>query len=289
MDPQRICRNICRQSKSNFVKTFYLLPRHRRHGFEAFYAFCRLVDDAVDEADNEQQARQSLQQWKEELSGIREEQVGHPVARALMPAIRRFHIPVELLEEIIRGCEMDLEQTSYQSFENLQAYCYRVASCVGLVSLHLFEADLTEQTRDAAIDLGMAVQLTNILRDLRADSERGRLYLPQEDLRLFNISRQDIESVFATAKATNPALLELIKFEMARARTYYQKAWLGFPADRRSRRSLMAATLMGKIYERLLDEIAQDPSRIFREKVSLSQWQKLHVLQTVFKETYFLS
>lgn len=289
MDPQRTCRTICRQSRSNFVKTFYLLPRHRRHGFEAFYAFCRLVDDAVDEAVDNEQARRGLHEWRTELERIQAGQAQHPVARALDPAIRRFDIPLQLLEEIICGCEMDLEQTTYQSFEDLKQYCYRVASCVGLVSLYLFEADISEQTRQAAIDLGMAVQLTNILRDLKSDHERGRLYLPQEDLRLFNVSHQDIEETLRNTAIENPALVELIKFELARARSYYLKAWDGFPSQRQSRRPLLTATLMGKIYEQLLDMIAEEPSRIFREKVALSSWHKFKVTGQVLKEAYFQS
>lgn len=285
MDPQRVCRTICRQSQSNFVKTFFFLPRHRRRGFEAFYAFCRLVDDAVDEADTPEQARQDLKTWRVALERIHIGEASHPVAQALLPVIRRFDIPLTLLEEIINGCQMDLEQSSYQSFQDLQEYCFRVASCVGLVSLHLFEVEMSDRTRQAAIDLGMAVQLTNILRDLRSDYERGRIYLPQEDLRLFNVNPENFKKSVQELQETS-ALIELIKFEMTRARSYYQKAWQGFPADRHSRRPLLVALLMGRIYEKLLDKLAADPIRIFQEKVALNSLQKFRVAQRVLKEAY---
>ena len=177
---------------------------------------------------------------------------------------------------------MDLEQVSYQSFEDLKKYCYRVASCVGLVCLHLFEVPLTEQTKQAAIDLGFAVQLTNIIRDIRPDLQRGRVYLPQEDLQLFNVSIEQLSE----RHPSSARIIELIRFEMARARNFYDQAWQGFPNKSREKRQLIAATLMGKIYEKLHAKIVADPIRVLQEKVALTTWQKLGITRQVFTGAY---
>jgi len=282
MDPQQHCRRICRQSRSNFVKTFYVLPRHRRHGFEAFYAFCRLVDDAVDEAPTNDEARRQLDFWSNEIECLYADRPTHPVAAALAPVVKRFAIPRDYLDAILAGCRMDLEQMSYQSFEDLKKYCYRVASCVGLVCLHLFEVPLTVPTKQAAIDLGFAVQLTNIIRDIRPDLQRGRVYLPQEDLQLFNVPTEQLSE----QHPSSARIIELIRFEMARARNFYDQAWQGFPNEGREKRQLIAATLMGKIYEKLHAKIVADPIRVLQEKISLTTWQKLGITREVFAGAY---
>ena len=228
---QRYCRKVCQESDSNFVKTFRFLPKHRRLGFEAFYAFCRLVDDAVDEAPSPEVAATELELWAREVDAIYQGDPQTPVGRALAPVIKRFDIPRQYVDDLVDGCRMDLTKHKYESFEELKEYCYRVASCVGLVCLHLFEADLSEKTQAAAISLGYAVQLTNILRDVAADLQQDRLYLPMEDLRQYQLKPEDLHRV----NGSRDQLISLIEFEIGRARDFYQKAWSGFPTTKKTK------------------------------------------------------
>ncbi|MBI4224371.1 MAG: squalene/phytoene synthase family protein, partial [Deltaproteobacteria bacterium] len=184
------------------------------------------------------------------------------------------------LEEIVAGCEMDLTNKSYDTFAELETYCYRVASCVGLVSLHLFGVELTSATQQAGIALGKALQLTNILRDIATDLRRDRVYLPQEDLTRFQIGLRDL----AHPDPSNLNLFDMLYFEMERARGFYRQAWEGFPKTGKARRRLAAAFSMGRIYETLLDKIAKDPISIFKEKVRLSRAEKLKIAgREIFK------
>lgn len=259
MTPQQYCRNICQQSGSNFVYTFWLFGRERREGLEAFYAFCREVDDAVDEASNTMAAQVALGHWRQEVEKIYQKSPQSPVGLALLPAVEQFQIPKKYLDEIITGCEMDLTKKSYANFAELEEYCFRVASCVGLVSLYIFGVELTAQTEQAGIALGKALQLTNILRDVVADEKMGRTYLPQKD----------------------------VAGAIKRARNFYREAWQNFPKEKAERRKLVAAFVMGRMYEAILDKIEKEPTAIWHRKISLTKWGKIRIALTIWISTRF--
>ncbi len=273
MTPQSYCHHVCKKSRSNFFYTFYLFGRKRRRALEAFYAFCRKVDDAVDQATSQEKAVQAIQYWKEEVARIYKKTPEHPVGKALSPVVKEFQIPQLYLNEIISGCEIDLYQKSYDTFKELENYCYKVASCVGLVCIRIFGVSPTPESEQAAIALGKALQLTNILRDIVPDLRRERIYIPQEDLSRFQIRAHDL----AHPDRANLNLFDLLYFEIERARNYYRIAWDLFPRYGKERRRLVAAFSMGRVYETLLDKIAKDPFRIFSEKVRLSGAEKLKI------------
>jgi phytoene synthase len=279
---QEYCRMVCAESGSNFVKTFSFLSPPRRLGFEAFYAFCRLLDDAVDEAASPDSAQQAIQHWSQEVANIYQESPATEVGQALVSIVKQFAIPAAYLLDLIKGCEMDLTIRSYETFDDLKTYCYRVASCVGLVCLHLFEAKRTESTKQAAIDLGMAVQITNIIRDIHSDLMRGRIYLPQEDMRTFQVTAADLHQI----NGRQEDILKLLQFEIIRARYYYKCSWEAFPIDPKEKRQMLVARMMGKIYEAILNKIDRKPLRVLRETVQLSSLQKMCISGRVAASTY---
>ena len=260
MNPQTYCRNICRQSGSNFVWSFYLLPKRRRHALEAFYAFCRLVDDVVDTSQPVPKARESLDLWRTEVDRIYEAAPVTPVGVRLASVVRDFAVPKKYFEEILAGCEMDLTQKSYATFE----------------------VTLTEPVQQAAIDLGKALQWTNILRDIVSDLGRERIYLPQQDLQQCGVTPADLSG----KTRNNLSMLDLLYFEIARARSFYAKAWDNFPKDRKEGRKLIAARMMGQIYESLLDKIARNPLDVFQKRVGIGKKEKLAIAAKIWlKET----
>lgn len=279
MTPQSYCHRVCKESGSNFVYTFYLFGKKRRQALEAFYAFCRKVDDAVDQAGPQEKALQGIQYWKEEVKRIYEKRPEHPVGKALTSVVKEYQIPQIYLNEIIAGCEMDLYKKTYATFEELETYCYKVASCVGLVCLRLFGVRIDGQIETAATALGKALQLTNILRDVVTDLRRERVYLPQEDLKHFSVSIEEL----AKPSPKNLNLLDLLYFEMGRAEAFYKLAWGLFPVAKKERRKMLAALLMGRFYEEILGKISKDPFQIFETKVSLTGKEKLKIaLQELF-------
>lgn len=280
--PQKYCRQICKKSGSNFVYAFYLLGRDRRLAMEVFYAFCRLVDDCVDEAPTSEQAREKLKFWRGEIPKIYQGDGQHTVSKALGPVVKKYQIPQRYLEEIVAGCEMDLVKKSYATFQELEQYCFRVASCVGLVSLRIFGVAPSAETDAAGASLGVALQLTNILRDIATDLKRGRIYLPQEDLQRFRVPIENLNN----PSRDNLNLIDILYCEIERARAYFSQAWNLFPKWGRQRRRLIAAMLMGKFYEALLDKISRDPMSVFRNKIRLTGTQKLKIALKVLADTY---
>lgn len=280
MTPQQYCRDICKKSGSNFVRTFYLLGRERRLAMEAFYAFCRVIDDIVDESPDPALAHEGLRHWRTEIGHLFDDKPEERISIALLPSIRKYNIPREIFDEILTGCETDLTQTRYETFQDLELYCYRVASCVGLASLRIFGLELTPQTRGAGIALGKALQLTNILRDIPGDLKRNRIYLPRREMEEYDIT----ENLLRNPDLSNQKLLEFLYHQINRAQHFYSQAWKGFPDDKKSRRRLITARLMGKLYQKILNKIARDPLRIFREKVSLGVMEKSGiVLETLLE------
>lgn len=273
MTPQGYCHQICKKSGSNFVYTFYLFGKKRRRALEAFYAFCRQVDDAVDQAETKEKASAALAYWKEELPLLYQGTPRHPIVQALSGVVKDYEIPQKYLEEIVAGCEMDLYKNTFATFEELEDYCFKVASSVGLVCLCLFGVSLDPETKQAAASLGKALQLTNILRDIVTDLERGRVYLPEEDLKKFHVTAEDLRQ---RAKE-NLDLLDLFYFEIDRARKFYNEAWQHFPREKKVRRRLIAAFLMGRFYEEILNKISRAPLQVLQTKVRLTKIEKLKI------------
>ena len=278
MNLQQTCHNICKKSGSNFVYSFYLLGSRKRHALEAFYAFCRLVDDAVDLAPNETEAQKNLLFWQNEVKTIYAGAPTYPVSKILKGVVQEYDIPKKYLEEIVAGCEMDLFKKSYATFEELDLYCYRVASCVGLVCIRIFGAPLTRELEEASVALGKALQLTNILRDVAGDMGRGRVYIPKEDLSRFGVLISDLGG----GNPDNLNLIDLLYFEIERTKKFYATAWTGFPKEKKERRKLMAAIVMGKFYEAILNKIVKDPMAIFKGKVGLTRTEKINITLRTF-------
>ena len=258
------CVRIGRACASSFYHAFRLLPEDRRHGLAALYAFCRVVDDAADES---QSAAVALAAWRRELARALDGSATHPIAVALGDAVRRFAIPPRHLEEILAGVEMDLEQRRYETFDELRRYCYHVAAAVGLATIPILGCR-DARSRAYAEALGLALQLTNILRDLAEDAERGRIYLPLEDLRRFGYRERDL-----LTHTRNATFRELVAFECARAGTFYGAARASIAAA--DLRALAPAEAMRLTYQRLLGRIAADPDAVFGPRVRVPLHEKV--------------
>ncbi len=264
------CGRIVRASGSSFHQAFRLLPVERRRSLEALYAYCRVVDDAADgsgaAASNGRDAAAAVAWWRAELGRVLAGTPTHPVGVALADSIRRFAIPPQHLTEILDGVAMDLVPQRFETFAELRRYCYLVAAAVGLATIPIFGCR-DPRSRTYAEALGIALQLTNIVRDLAEDAERGRVYLPQEDLRRFGYSERDL-----VTHTRNDAFRALIGFECARARELYAAARAALtPTDRRA---LAPAEGMRLVYGRVLAKIAARPEAVFGPQVRLPRWQK---------------
>lgn len=264
---------ITRKSGSNLALSFICLPKEQRHAMSVFYAFCRTVDDVVDETTAplaERQAR--LQHWRDDIQAIYRGNPEQALAREMAPVVRQYLIPPEPLLEILNGVEMDLTQNRYETFADLEKYCYGVASAVGLVSINIFCCQ-TRAARDYAIALGMAFQLTNILRDVAYDLQRfGRIYLPREEWRAFGVTEEDFRQTSPT-----PGMRRLLRLQYFRARHYFEKADRLIPeADRPH---LSAALLMTGVYRDLLEKLHRRDLQVLRGPIKLSRWEKLKALR----------
>jgi phytoene synthase len=260
---------LTRRSRSNFFYAFLCLPRRQREAIYAVYAFCRIVDDAVDLGRDREEQRRALKDWRAEIARVYDGVPEHPAAQRLQQAVRIFPIPRAALLEIIAGVEMDLDHSSYETFDDLYPYCYRVASAVGLCCIEIFGyAD--PRARDYAINLGIALQLTNILRDVQPDAQAGRVYVPQEDLRRFGVRAEDL-----AAGDYTPAFVDLMAWEAARAHQYYDRAWAALPAA--DARRLFAAEIMGRTYFALLRAIEARRYRVFGARVTLPAYRRVGI------------
>jgi phytoene synthase len=261
-------RDLSKTIQSNFFYSFLFLPRQKREAIMDVYSFCRAVDDAVDdivdetgEALEERDPERELERWRAELEACYAGRPTLPQTRRLRRTLDRFPIPKEYFEELLAGCEMDLYQPRYQTFDELYQYCYRVAGIIGLVCIEIFTYR-SPRTREYAVNLGLALQLTNILRDLKEDAARGRVYLPQEDLARFGYSERELQH-----EVVNDNFRELMRFECARARDYYRRAAECLP--REDRPTLVAAQTMGRIYYRLLEQIERAGYDVFQREIRL--------------------
>ena len=269
MTPEEYCQNKAASSGSSFYYSFLFLPPNRRRAIMAFYAFCREVDDVVDECSDPQLAATKLAWWREELDRLYAGQPQHPVTQALKTVLMEFNLPQEQLLEIIDGMEMDLQQTRYPDFKALSLYCYRVASVVGLLAAEIF-GYTDRQTQKYAHDLGMAFQLTNIIRDVGEDARRGRVYLPIDELKHFEVPLSDILDSRYTEN-----FRQLMEFQIERAEQYYVQAMAQLPSvDRKSQRP---GLVMAAIYRTVLEEIKRDNCRVLTHRTSLTPLRKLWI------------
>ena len=269
MSPDHYCQEKAARSGSSFYYSFLFLPPEQRRAITALYAFCREVDDVVDECSDPGVARIKLAWWREELQQCFAATPRHPVTRALQEPIQRYNLPAEYFEEIIDGMEMDLDQSHYASFSELALYCHRAAGVVGLLSAEIF-GYRQRHTLKYAEELGTAFQLTNFLRDVREDAQRGRIYIPLDELRQFGVEPEDLLAGRATANMTG-----LFRFQAQRARQYYERAFNHLsPADRYTQRS---GVIMAAIYRTLLDEIEADGFQVMNRRIALTPLRKLWI------------
>ncbi len=267
MDPNQYCQNKAATSGSSFYYSFMFLPRDKRRAITALYAFCREVDDVVDECTDEQVARTTLNWWRAQVAEIYGGKPQHPVAKALVPVVQQFNMSRENLLEIIDGMEMDLDQARYPDFKSLQLYCYRVASVVGLLAAEIF-GYTDRRTQKYAHDLGIAFQLTNIIRDVGEDARRNRIYLPMDELQQFGVTAAEI----LNAKETEN-FQKLMAFQVERAQRYYRQALEHLPeVDRKAQRT---GLIMAVIYRTTLDEVVASGCHVLKERVSLTPLRKL--------------
>lgn len=267
MTPDEYCQDKAARSGSSFYYSFLFLPPPQRQGITALYAFCREVDDVVDDCSDANIARIKLQWWREEVPRIFSGTPQHPVTQALQATVRNFNLPLEHFLEIIDGMEMDLGHVRFATFSELSLYCYRVASVVGLMAAEIF-GYTNRSTVKYAHNLGMAFQLTNILRDVREDAMRGRIYIPLDELARFDVKEADLATGTQSDQVT-----ALMKFLAERAREYYQLAFSQLPEeDRYAQRS---GLIMAEIYLAILDEIEQDGYGVLQKRISLPPLRKL--------------
>lgn len=260
---------LTKESNTNFYYSFFSLPAEKRKALYAIYALCRSLDDVVDESPGRLEASEALLKWTTEIVNMYQGTPSHPLTVALKPYIEWYSIPQKYFLELIKGVEMDLTKNRYNTFDELHRYCYRVASVVGLICAEVFGYQ-NAVTLGYAVDLGIALQLTNILRDIKADAANGRIYLPLEDLRRFGYTEEDLFS-----SIYNQAFVEMMRFEAARAWSYYKRAEETLP--REDRKAMVAAEIMRAIYSRLLQKIEAAKYDVFSLPPRLTKTQKLYI------------
>ena len=269
MTPDEYCRQKAAQSGSSFYYSFLFLPPERRRAITALYAFCREVDDAVDEPSDPSAARATLAWWRGEVDRLFAGNPQHPVTRALDPAIEPFGITKTQLNEIMDGLEMDLNQNRYMNFAGLQLYCHRVAGVVGALAAGIFGYS-NAKTQEYAEKLGLAFQLTNIIRDVGEDARKNRIYLPLDELKEYGVTAADILNANHTE-----SFVRLMRFQAGRARRCYDEALALLPAE--DRRAQRPGLMMAAIYRALLDEIAGDDYRVLQQRTALTPIRKLWI------------
>jgi len=269
MTPEEYCQNKAAKSGSSFYYSFLFLPPEKRRAITAVYAFCREVDDIADEVTDIGVARIKLAWWRTEVANLFAGNPQHPVGKALLPVIQTLNLSATQFNEVIDGMEMDLTHHRYPDFKSLELYCYRVASVVGQMSATIF-GYTDPSTLKYANDLGMAFQLTNIIRDVGEDARRDRIYLPQDELNRFGVSTADILNGHESDN-----FRKLMAFQTERAKHYYQQAFAALAnIDRKTQR---AGLIMAGIYRTLLDEIERDHFAVLKQRIALTPLRKLWI------------
>jgi phytoene synthase len=267
MSPDEYCQQKTVQSGSSFYYSFLFLPPERRRAITALYAFCREVDDTVDECTDQSIARIKLAWWRNEVSTMYAGTPDHPVMKALQPHIGIYKLEEQHLQAIIDGMEMDLDQTRYLDFPAMNRYCWHVASVVGILSASIFGVT-NPQTLKYAEKLGLAFQLTNIIRDVGEDARKGRIYLPVNELQQFNVTAADLLNARHSENFEN-----LMRFQVERAKKVYEEAFALLPKE--DRRAQRPGLMMASIYRTLLDEIERDNFHVLTQRISLTPLRKL--------------
>jgi len=275
MSPLEYCKQKVANSGSSFTFSFLFLPKKQREAMTALYAFCREVDDVVDECTDYNVAQTKLNWWKSEINRLYSNQPQHPVTKALQPFIIEYNLSKEHFLEIIDGMEMDLKFNRYEDFKQLQLYCYRVASVVGLLSASIFGFK-NRKTLKYAHDLGMAFQLTNIIRDVGEDARRGRIYLPLDELKKAKVTE---ESILQSRESA--AVKELMEYQIERAETYYDKAMRELPSE--DIKEQQPGLMMAAVYRTLLREIKSDGAeKVLNTRTSLGGLHKCWLIFSVW-------
>ncbi|RPI17351.1 MAG: squalene synthase HpnD [Ignavibacteriae bacterium] len=266
---------ITESSKTNFLYSFSLLPKEKNDAINTVYAFCRYTDDIVDnESDTTEVKFKKIRAWRDEFDNALKGNSRYPLLNKLNSIINKFNIPVEPFFELIKGMESDLQTNRYKDFASLYQYCYRAAVTVGLMSIEIFGYK-TNNAKDYAVNLGIALQLTNILRDIKVDALNGRIYIPEEDLLRFGYSEEDLLNF-----KYNDSFVELMKFECKRAREYYEKANNAFVKE--DRRLLFPARIMQHIYFGILRKIEKMNYNVFQKKAKVSKLRKVYYTLGVY-------
>lgn len=274
MDPHAYCQDKAAASGSSFYYSFRFLPPDRRRAITAFYAFCREVDDVADECSDPELARAKLAWWRGEVARLYAGQPEHPVTQALLEALAPFHLPEDAFGQIIDGMEMDLGTVRYPDFKALRLYCHRVAGVVGEVAALIFGGTVDKPVDRATLKyanrLGLAFQLTNIVRDVGEDARRNRIYLPQDELAAHGVTEADL-----LAGRMGDGFVGLMEFQYRRAVQTYEEALALLPAaDRKAQRP---GLIMAAIYRALLEEIRTDGFRVLDRRISLTPLRKLWI------------
>ena len=263
------CRAITRREAKNFYYAFLTLPAAKRRAIYAAYAFCRYCDDSVDQETSAEAKMTALAELQANLEDTYSGSSSSPVFLALGDAAKRYDIPRDYFREIILGVESDLVKDRFQNFDELREYCYRVASVVGLICLQIFGYK-NDDAKEYAVDLGLAMQLTNIIRDVREDLEMGRVYLPQDEMARFGYSEEDLRN-----GVRNQAFRDLMKFQSQRARDYFDRGFKLLPYL--SRRSRACPAVLGALYSKVLDRIEASDYDVLESRVSLSKAEKIGI------------
>lgn len=269
-------KEITKQSKSNFLYSFSLLPKEKSEAIKTVYAFCRKTDDIVDDENDSEETKYSrLTEWKEELDkALINGDSKHSLLNSLSKTIKKYDIPAEPFFDLINGMEMDLKKNRYYKFDELIDYCYNAASSVGLMSIEIFGYN-NPATKEFAINLGIAMQLTNILRDIKSDAMKGRIYIPLEDLRRFNYSEKDlIESRY------NIEFINLMEFQCERVKFFYNEANKNLTNEDKG--LMFPARIMEHIYFRLLKKIEMNNYNVFEKKITVSKLKKIYITAGVY-------
>jgi phytoene synthase len=269
MTPDEYCQQKAVQSGSSFYYSFLFLPPARRRAITALYAYCREVDDVVDECTDASVARTKLAWWRDEVGKLYAGSPQHPVTRALVPAITSYGVQQQHLLELIDGMAMDLDYNRYPDFETLKLYCHRVAGVVGLMSASIF-GYTDKQTLEYAAELGLAFQLTNIIRDVGEDARRNRIYLPLDELEKFGVVEDDIQAARETEN-----FRKLMTYQIERALSHYNSAFAKLPAV--DRKPQIPGIIMSGIYRTLLEEIRDEGCHVLKQRTSLTPIRKLWI------------
>lgn len=281
-EAQAYCTAYTKQSGSNFYYSFLFLPKPRREAMYTVYAFCKALDSAVDEPPVGSNPHEELIRWRTEVEAVYQGTPTYPITISLAHHVEALSIPKAYLEELIKGVEMDLFHTRYRTFDELSLYCYRVASVVGLICLHVFGVT-SARAQDYAVALGMAFQLTNVLRDVGTDAALGRIYLPLDDLRACQLTES------ALLKRTySPEFKTLMQQQVSRAHHYYnqaQAALMGLSSA--ERRALTVAEIMRGIYSRILKQIEQSDYRVFGPRIRISTTHRLAIALAIWLRSRF--